>query len=89
AWSHLVVYAAPTGQLLKHLRFPSRQPPQGVSVTLQAASGLVARVIYEDVVGLDELQALGDSRLAPSLNSSAMPCTPNRDSGKGSSWGCS
>eukprot|EP00439_Symbiodinium_sp_Y106_P060811 s495_g9.t1 len=64
AWSHLVVYSAPDGQLLKHLRFPSCQPPQGLSVHLQSASGLAALLIYEDVVGLDERQSLGDSRLA-------------------------
>ena len=73
AWSHLVVYSAPDGQLLKHLRFPSCQPPQGLSVHLQSASGLAALLIYEDVVGLDERQSLGDSRLASSRKPLAFP----------------
>ena len=108
-----MVYSTPNGCLLKHLRFPSWQPPQGLrelsiatvdkglgqvflasmqflqcvqrvlgprllrrkgrgllfpifptglTVSVLAASGLVAHLIYEDVVGLDEMQTLGDSR---------------------------
>ncbi|CAE7487922.1 unnamed protein product, partial [Symbiodinium sp. KB8] len=91
AWSHLVVYSAPEGRLLQHLRFPSCQPPQGLSVHLQSASGLAALMIYEDVVGLDERQSLADSRLAPrppsdsTLPAASKGATTRATSGQGTS----
>ena len=59
---HCLAYGAPGGQLLLHRRFPVRNPP-GLVLNLQKSSGLVAHLIYEDLIGFDDFQIIGDVRM--------------------------
>eukprot|EP00438_Fugacium_kawagutii_P030921 Skav202923 [mRNA] locus=scaffold1565:256726:263259:- [translate_table: standard] len=62
---HCLAYAAPSGQLLLHRRFPVHNPQNGMSLNLQNSRGLVVHLIYEDFLGFDDLQVIGDVQLAP------------------------
>lgn len=62
---HCLAYAAPSGQLLLHRRFPSQNPQDGLLVNLQNNKGLVVHLIHEDLVGFDDLQVIGDVQIAP------------------------
>lgn len=59
---HCLAYGAPGGQLLLHRRFPARNP-QGLLLNLQNSTGLVVHLIYEDLIGFDDFQILGDVRM--------------------------
>lgn len=59
---HLVAYAAPQGELLMHRRFPVERPLEGLMLKI-TGRGLAVHLIHEDVLGLDELQVLGDVRV--------------------------
>lgn len=68
---HCLAYAAPSGQLLLHRRFPAHNPQTGMSLNLQNSRGLVVHLIYEDFIGFDDLQVIGDVQLAPTMSKAA------------------
>ena len=79
---HCLAYGAPAGQLLLHRRFPARSP-QALVLNLQKSTGLVVHLIYEDLIGFDDFQIIGDVRmdrmaLGPSASQSSAPSAPGK-----------
>ncbi|CAK9070839.1 unnamed protein product [Durusdinium trenchii] len=71
-----IAFAAPSGQLLLHRRFPAQNPQDGLLLNLQGHKGLAVHLIHEDLVGFDVMEILGDVRIFDVRRAQANPAPP-------------